>query len=545
MDMVDVHPAGFQSHLDRWLCEQQWNTQDTAVSLTYTRQRHQRVHHFASVPDLKGPPSYVQPTVQASMDPRQRSVLKTSSAEIPIHVSGVKKWITGLNRRTTCDDVVFAIMQSKGKENVKLADYTIWERWRDVERPLRGRTKILKVWRAWGAEGDNVQFYLRKLENPLDAWRRSKSNKKQKKQLALRAPRSGDQVPDVRIQTPGKRVPDFDDIEEVVPDRVCESPKPPLPPRKRTKEAEVEKEQKSWAYEHLVQIILDQEKLIREQSARIFRIDEHIDQHESRLHELRIEADGEDYVQNAYMETGEEGSGESQEAAKEQQKEAQRYLEKLDQLQERIRQEEAKIDRLSREVIEESFVLEPPDVSFSHCVDNESINVDFEGEGEVDELRGKIDECLNVSQSQHKHIQLMKETLQGYDAEMDNKKKQMEMLIQQLQEDRTDTVEQHLLPPLLSPIAEAAKPLKKVRAPVTSVDFELKISKPAKYNTGNSYSDCERLSPTSTPISPGGKFFDSLTSLDEGSLGSSASGDTGLGSLNSEEGFPPVMETLV
>ena len=33
-----------------------------------------------------------------------------------------------------------------------LRDYTITERWRDVEQPLPGDTFILPLWKAWGTK---------------------------------------------------------------------------------------------------------------------------------------------------------------------------------------------------------------------------------------------------------------------------------------------------------------------------------------------------------------------------------------------------------
>ena len=87
----------------------------------------------------------------------------TSETDIPVWVDGMVKYVTGLTRRTTCDDVIYALNEQEWNGNVDVGAFAIFERWCGVERPLKGRTKILKVWRAWGDEQDNVVLTLRRL----------------------------------------------------------------------------------------------------------------------------------------------------------------------------------------------------------------------------------------------------------------------------------------------------------------------------------------------------------------------------------------------
>lgn len=39
-------------------------------------------------------------------------------------------------------------------------DYQITERWRGVEQPLEGSSKILDIWNAWGTVQAEVSFIL-------------------------------------------------------------------------------------------------------------------------------------------------------------------------------------------------------------------------------------------------------------------------------------------------------------------------------------------------------------------------------------------------
>ena len=104
--------------------------------------------------------------------------------EIPVGVDGRVKVLTGVTKRTTCDDIIYALLLQNDlvpsatpadaglsveeggsgggtPRQAEVERWTLVERWRDVERPLQGKTKILKVWRAWGSEQSHVTFQLR------------------------------------------------------------------------------------------------------------------------------------------------------------------------------------------------------------------------------------------------------------------------------------------------------------------------------------------------------------------------------------------------
>lgn len=114
--------------------------------------------------------------------------------DIPIVVEGVQKWMTGLTRRTTCDDVIYALLYSRGQlETDSTANYAVFERWRAVERPLAGRTKIVKVWTSWGAQQPDVQLMLRRLDDyflPPGPDARSRRRHRRSSRHCLRHPQS-------------------------------------------------------------------------------------------------------------------------------------------------------------------------------------------------------------------------------------------------------------------------------------------------------------------------------------------------------------------
>lgn len=67
------------------------------------------------------------------------------STEIPIWVNGKIRWLSGLDKKTTCKDVVEVLLDGEGIDISEAKDFTIIERWRKVERPLDENSKIYKV----------------------------------------------------------------------------------------------------------------------------------------------------------------------------------------------------------------------------------------------------------------------------------------------------------------------------------------------------------------------------------------------------------------
>ena len=91
---------------------------------------------------------------------------------LPIHINGNEKFATGLTKRTTIDDVKYAILSCTlncTSEALNLNDYAIFERWQGNERILDGNLKIYKLIRLWkslpGNQLDSVKFIIKKRKN--------------------------------------------------------------------------------------------------------------------------------------------------------------------------------------------------------------------------------------------------------------------------------------------------------------------------------------------------------------------------------------------
>ena len=86
--------------------------------------------------------------------------------EIPIWYSGKMKWISNLTSRSTCSDVIRAILLSSDVDDgSSWENCHLYECWRGVERPLKSRCRLLKLWHSWAGETSNVTLTLRREES--------------------------------------------------------------------------------------------------------------------------------------------------------------------------------------------------------------------------------------------------------------------------------------------------------------------------------------------------------------------------------------------
>ena len=119
-------------------------------------------------------------------------------SEIPFWVHDRPKWVSGITKSTTCQDVLHALVlaERKGGANKSTAatdkptasssapshssmrkeakdlelqakEYSkalaLVEQWRGVERPLSNSSRILKLWLAWGEERSQVRFVVKRI----------------------------------------------------------------------------------------------------------------------------------------------------------------------------------------------------------------------------------------------------------------------------------------------------------------------------------------------------------------------------------------------
>ena len=108
--------------------------------------------------------------------------------EIPFWIHDRPKWVSGISRQTTCQDILHALVRAERKaanlqevkpaKSEKSEDLTcrkisrqlaLVEQWRGVERPLSGSSRILKLWNAWGEEKSQVKFVIKRISSSSSA----------------------------------------------------------------------------------------------------------------------------------------------------------------------------------------------------------------------------------------------------------------------------------------------------------------------------------------------------------------------------------------
>jgi len=241
--------------------------------------------------------------------------------EIPIWVRGTQKWVTGLTKRTTCDDVIYALHYQDGMhEHVNTSAYAIFEKWREVERPLQGRTKIVKVWRTWGADQCNVHLSMKKLDELEFSGEFS---------LTRRRKRSR---------------------------------------RKHERDREREKERRSRDHrnhhgycqntserlrsmETLVKLVISQERKLKDMIEHGDDTEKLIDKYESRLHKHRLKCNGEEYAKDMYFDENVDEMDEMFSNANIEELETYvSYCDKVIAIEDKIQSEHAKIEDLAYQI---------------------------------------------------------------------------------------------------------------------------------------------------------------------------------------------------
>lgn len=353
------------------------------------------------------------------MDPAEK--------KISVWICQEEKLVSGLSRRTTCSDVVRVLLedgcrrrrrprqgQRRGVADepsgpVELPEppdeededddealpqgllcgppqcYCIVEKWRGFERILPSKTRILRLWTAWGDEQENVRFVLVRSEASLpNAGPRSAEARvvlsRERPCLARGAPAR----PSLALtQEKQRRVvrKAFRKLAKLNRRRQQQAASPGSstasstasscsPPPRTHESASVER------METLVHLVLSQDHTIRQQVQRLRELDREIDRFEAKVHLDRVRRHGVNYVQDTYLvgagieldgpsaaeepervtvaEKGAEAAapldGEAQAAALE---ELAQRCEDLLRLQEQRAQQEELLERLSTEIQEE------------------------------------------------------------------------------------------------------------------------------------------------------------------------------------------------
>ncbi|XP_055907011.1 ras association domain-containing protein 10 isoform X2 [Eupeodes corollae] len=104
------------------------------------------------------------------------STLEQGNKEIPIWVENKPRYVAGVTSRTTCNDIIKALIDDEVKngnyaynnrrdgvvESRDYSDYVITECWRGVERSYEGNMTILPVWKAWSRVHNEIRLSLKR-----------------------------------------------------------------------------------------------------------------------------------------------------------------------------------------------------------------------------------------------------------------------------------------------------------------------------------------------------------------------------------------------
>ena len=520
--------------------------------------------------------------------------LETSEVEIPIGVGGITRWMQGLTKLTTCDDIVYSLLYSmanpsQGDPGAIVDNYGLFESYGDQERKLSGRTKILRVWYSWGSECNHVRYSLRKVRDDYDQTTlpsESDSGFGSTSSGSFNAPRRVCGRREMRNRRTNKqslRTP-LKEAEDLPPSLVHLPPE--SPPKTCSHVPDVQLEHTA-TMQKLMTLILAQENRVQDIHRRINEIDSQIENYESNLHHMRVKSEGPNYLQNAYL-SGVEFDGGSRtkfgtDLTDVSSDELQTYVDTCQTLVEvdgKLESENTKIDDFSLRIQDETFLT-----SFiqSPLRGEQNLDLDSHLEQELDITRREVQSSRSLCSENVVHMDWIDASLNDCAAQLAEKNIILSMLqehergvcdtIEEVNESLDDTKELHqptpestshiIIPePLCSSTPNSAR-----TSPVLHLQHTIFPTKPtthkinnhptydvtSKQNQRNSVRpDCD---PSLTVIAPDnsmGSMYGVLYTTEVGckSPGSDTdtTSDTGLSSMHSttsEDVVYTTLETLV
>ncbi|KAJ8002779.1 hypothetical protein DPEC_G00162500 [Dallia pectoralis] len=218
--------------------------------------------------------------------------------KVSVWVCREEKLVSGLSKRTTCADVVTVLLEDQNLQQGASAamlsgtpqSYCIVEKWRGFERLLPNKTKMLRLWSAWGDEQENVRFVLVKTEASL-------SNDGPRSAEA-RVVRSKDGPCAFRGAAGRTTV----GLSQEKQRRVVRKAFRKLDKMNKRREETVPKDKSAVEkMETLVHLVISQDHTIRQQIQRVKELDGDIERYEASVHLDRIKRHGVNYVQDTYM----------------------------------------------------------------------------------------------------------------------------------------------------------------------------------------------------------------------------------------------------
>ncbi|KAG8564788.1 hypothetical protein GDO81_016595 [Engystomops pustulosus] len=217
--------------------------------------------------------------------------------KISVWLCEEEKLVSGLTRRTTCADVVKVLLddhnEKQSAEGSMLLgppqSYCIVEKWRGFERILPNKTKILRLWTAWGEEQENVRFVL--VRNEASLPNIGPRSAEAKVVLSRESPcpfREATKATMALTQEKQRRV-------------VRKAFRKLAKMNKKRQESLSRESNAVEKMETLVHLVLSQDHTIRQQVQRIKDLDRDIERFEAKIHFDRMKRHGVNYVQDTYL----------------------------------------------------------------------------------------------------------------------------------------------------------------------------------------------------------------------------------------------------
>uniref|UniRef100_A0ACB8FPF2 Uncharacterized protein n=1 Tax=Sphaerodactylus townsendi TaxID=933632 RepID=A0ACB8FPF2_9SAUR len=340
----------------------------------------------------------------------------TGEREITVWVCQEEKIVSGLTKRTTCTDVIEALLeehQTSFSEKRFLfgqpKDYCIIEKWRGSERVLPPLTKMLRLWKAWGEEQTNLQFVLVKSDAflPFPLWRTAEA----------------------------KMIPSLERQWDLSPANYMKML--PMDKQKRIvrktfrKLAKLKQEgvlQERDNIETLIHLILSQDHTIHQQINRIQELDLEIEKCETKCHLHWVESEGENYVQKSYLMAS--NNPEKQMDLPHSHQQGQESLCKSEgilQVEEGLKHHKFLIEKLSVEIEQElQGTKTNGDVWPEEAFKGEMENLD------LDSVKSELDNSMQDALRIHSQLNCVQQELKYRDLMLQNKEKEYQLLVEEL-----------------------------------------------------------------------------------------------------------------
>ncbi|XP_026222311.1 ras association domain-containing protein 10 [Anabas testudineus] len=294
--------------------------------------------------------------------------MEPEEGKISVWVCREEKLVSGLTKRTTCADVVQVLLDDQnlrqGASAAMLSgspqSYCVVEKWRGFERILPNKTKILRLWSAWGDEQENVRFVLVKNEASLP---NNGPRSAEARVVQSRESSGPGGVLKGTARTCWTAAAAAANLSQEKQRRIVRKAFRKLDKMNKKKEQTVSKDKSSVEkMETLVHLVISQDHTIRQQIQRITELDREIERYEAKVHFDRIKRHGVNYVQDTYMvDTSSEDCKRNAERpdarctaeALAQFEEYARRCEEVVRLQEELTEREALVESITGEIQEE------------------------------------------------------------------------------------------------------------------------------------------------------------------------------------------------